>query len=990
MKKYKIKSVPTKQGAYIRRRIAKNRHRAEVVGIIYLFATIILAALACLPMLSADKAPVGIAKLMQVFTPLTLATVTDMIKLINALLYAAMLLGLFINILRSLSNLGNLFKKKVSRIYGLNANIDAMENMGSLFSGSLASILNFHFLIYILAGGAQIEMRYFVTLGFGLAVHFLCGILSTKTCVFEKDAEIGVREHKRMFSRVVPFIRNLVQTVAALAMMYFFLYSMTIYNYIPALMAENGIVSLMENLFNYIPFFLQLLTAIWIMVLIKHATGISEYDFRGPEADGQHNFRIFSFLTVLTAGATLACRFMFGEAFFSFNDQSVSVEVIQAFDMNSAILAGIAFVAFLFDCIVKLKLPYEDDEIDWSAVSEPQRPLAVPAPGQVRCVKSYMDGRQVEQGGVCRPVPPPPPFQRPVPPAIVNVHTPPTTINVQAPEVKPVPPAIVNVQAPEIKPAPPAIVNVQAPPAAPPAIVNVQAPPAAAPVPPAIVNVNTPPTTINMPIPPTTVGTNAKKNAKMVAPIVNVSTIPSSASEQEAVVVEKTPTVVATTGTSAAPQSVVISVQQAEQPVQQAQNNDEEYGVSSYLEMMRMHLFAQQMQTQQMQMGMMQSQQAQLNFIQQSQYLQAIQEQQRAKANAERQAQQDQGDALKQDSQIEALKQDQLAQFKAMKQQQQMQAMASRFEQQAQLTEAKHEQEINALKQEQQAQINAMQQQARAAAARYAQQAQLSEAKQEQQLNALKQEQELNALKQEQGAQLAAMKQEQLARAAAARRAQQAQMDAAKQEQEKRANEEQQAKQLDSIHRVHREQEKQQAQQIEALNLAQQQKDQQHIEQMEAMRQNQQLNAKRQAENFEAMKAEQQAKVDEQAQEMEEMRSKLQQMQDEQEEARKNALLAGAGGAVAGAIVGAELSDTTEEAPVEEPVEETEEEREPQEWQIACPNCQKRIQVSDENEYHRCPGCGKVLQLDIKKVNVQVDDEPKAQAAETEEAASQE
>ena len=42
MKKYKIKSVPTKHGAFIRRRIDKSRFRAEVVGMTYLFTIIVL------------------------------------------------------------------------------------------------------------------------------------------------------------------------------------------------------------------------------------------------------------------------------------------------------------------------------------------------------------------------------------------------------------------------------------------------------------------------------------------------------------------------------------------------------------------------------------------------------------------------------------------------------------------------------------------------------------------------------------------------------------------------------------------------------------------------------------------------------------------------------------------------------------------------------------------------------------------------------------
>ena len=118
----------------------------------------------------------------------------------------------------------------------------------------------------------------------------------------------------------------------------------------------------------------------------------------------------------------------------------------------------------------------------------------------------------------------------------------------------------------------------------------------------------------------------------------------------------------------------------------------------------------------------------------------------------------------------------------------------------------------------------------------------------------------------------------------------------------------------------------------------------------------------------------------------------LQQMQMEQEQARRQAWMAGAGGVVAGAAVGAAMADNDADnddlmmAPIEEPVEE---EREPRDWQIKCPSCQQTLTVSDENDYHRCPSCGKVLQLNIKQVNVEVEDEPEAEA-EGGEAASEE
>lgn len=362
MKKYKYKSAPTKQGAYIRRRVAKNRHRAEFVGVIYLFATIALAALACLPMLDSAYAPVGIQNIMTLFgDKIVLETTMDVVKLVNAALYVLMLLGLFINIIRSLANLSHLFKKKVSRVYGLNANLDAMESMGVLFSGSFASVINFHFLIYIFADKPNLTSNLVIAAVLGLAVHFLCGFWSTKLSVFEKDAQVGIIEHKRAFSRALPIFRNVLQFVAVCAMLYFFLFGSTLGNYVHVLFAADGVNKIAENYMYCLPFVLQLLAAIWLMVLVKHATGVSEYDFRGPEAEGQHNHRIFSFLTALTAGAIFACRYMLGEATFSQVGETIAVTSEQSFDMYSLVIAGVAFVSFLLDCIFKLRFAEEEE-----------------------------------------------------------------------------------------------------------------------------------------------------------------------------------------------------------------------------------------------------------------------------------------------------------------------------------------------------------------------------------------------------------------------------------------------------------------------------------------------------------------------------------------------------------------------------------------------------------------------------------------------------
>ena len=188
MKKYKIKSVPSKHGAFIRGRIDKSRRRAETVGLIYLFALFALVAVSCLGLLTSEYAAVTAKSAFATVKAHDFGTVGAIIKFSTSVLYLLSLLVSGICALNALTHLKNLFKKKVSRIYGLNANIDAMDSIGRLFSAGFACILINHLLIYALCGeAAQLTTFAYVVLGVGFAVHFICGFCGGKVSVFYID-----------------------------------------------------------------------------------------------------------------------------------------------------------------------------------------------------------------------------------------------------------------------------------------------------------------------------------------------------------------------------------------------------------------------------------------------------------------------------------------------------------------------------------------------------------------------------------------------------------------------------------------------------------------------------------------------------------------------------------------------------------------------------------------------------------------------------------
>ena len=152
MKRNRRKNALTQKGAYLKTRIARNRGRAQFVGIVYLLSIIVLAAAACLPLFDLGKqtsAPVGVFAFWKEFMPANLKAIkswSDLLPIVNAGIYALMLLIVVINVFRALGKLGWLFKKKASKTYGFNRNVYAMEDLGDIFSGSFAVILSTYFL----------------------------------------------------------------------------------------------------------------------------------------------------------------------------------------------------------------------------------------------------------------------------------------------------------------------------------------------------------------------------------------------------------------------------------------------------------------------------------------------------------------------------------------------------------------------------------------------------------------------------------------------------------------------------------------------------------------------------------------------------------------------------------------------------------------------------------------------------------------------------
>ncbi len=349
MKKYRKTTALTSRGLYLRKRIARNRGRAKIIGFLYLLATIALAGVVCMPLLTHELAALEIMGFWKVFKPanfkgFSLSNTRFVYQLAVSGLYALMLLGLFINVLRSLGKLGWLFKKSANKTYGFNRNVYAMEDLGKIFSGSYAVMLFTYFLIAIICkdwNGATYEIdkiKMLSVLGGGIFIHLFNGIVGAKTRYYDfKEGEIV--EETRVVGRFAPFFRNFLQIACVFALMYFYLEFTTLNAIVPSLLAKGGVKEYLSDIPRLIDGAAQVGLILCVAVLLKHATATTEYNFDGIHGAGMKNFRVFCFFTFLIAGGAIGYEYLM-----------VKDAVLEK---NLLIMAGIAFAMFVVELIMR-------------------------------------------------------------------------------------------------------------------------------------------------------------------------------------------------------------------------------------------------------------------------------------------------------------------------------------------------------------------------------------------------------------------------------------------------------------------------------------------------------------------------------------------------------------------------------------------------------------------------------------------------------------
>ncbi len=323
MKTKKNRYVLSARGLALRKRIIRTRRRAICVGLLYLLGIIAFTGVvAALPLLNHDLAPLGVMEFWKVFTEIDLKTADGTIKLLNAVLYTVMLIWLVVNVFKAFGKFGWLFKRitnKVSKRYGFNHSVYAMEDMGGIFSVSFSVTLFGYFLIALLCGDVAnkdcVSIVLPILLGVGILIRLGAGVIGAKASYYYYDIRKAcIIEIRRVIGRFAPFFRNLLQLASIMGIMYFLLKSNGEKPLISSMFGEGNLQNFFkQDMWVLIWIFAQWLAIICLTVLVKHATATTEYNINGPYGYGMRYFRWFSFFVFLCAGGAVAVRYFMGD-----------------------------------------------------------------------------------------------------------------------------------------------------------------------------------------------------------------------------------------------------------------------------------------------------------------------------------------------------------------------------------------------------------------------------------------------------------------------------------------------------------------------------------------------------------------------------------------------------------------------------------------------------------------------------------------------------
>ncbi|MBQ8284168.1 MAG: hypothetical protein IJX75_03650 [Clostridia bacterium] len=343
-------------GVTASRRKAKKMHKkAKRVAWIYLLGLLVMAVLSLLPCLQikyekGNGGMFGNLCVINFFRPIFAVFSGKFDGAMVGVIYLVMLIVVWRNLMRSFSYVHKATKKNYRNVSAFNRNVAAMEELGDIFSSSFATMTVCYFLMYLLTpmegafsisrGENAFTLMGYIALAVGLIVHFVAGTYGGTSSLFLVG--VTVEEKKRKDSVWLYFLRNFIQVVVVVAIVYMVAPVFTLYKYIPGFTIPK---LFKEELMVMLGVILQLIATVFIVLLLVRATSSVEFGLTGMEASGMRKYAIFVLIAaVLSVGL------------FIVDKDWLSGKMI--YNYLIAALAGIA--GFVLDLLIRPKDDRED------------------------------------------------------------------------------------------------------------------------------------------------------------------------------------------------------------------------------------------------------------------------------------------------------------------------------------------------------------------------------------------------------------------------------------------------------------------------------------------------------------------------------------------------------------------------------------------------------------------------------------------------------
>ncbi len=332
--------MQTKQVS-LKERIKKTHGKAKFAGFLYSFGSILLLAVLFLPLITVGQPKEAWAlSALTFFNPLThlddLGLNYNTLKNIPIfIVFLAMLLTALINMFKCFGQGKDLHKKNPTKLNGYNRPYFAMVAMGKTYSFTLWTIIVGYLGIY-LTGATLDGMLVAIALGVALLIHFWAALVGANMTMYDVH-EDTITEEKRVGGVGKHFLCNLIQVIAAAAIVYFYGTGTTVKS-LMKLLTEEGGIDLLLQISNLAPLLAQVLLLIFIVYIVKNATGIKEYLHDGIYTPGIRCFATLCWFAAIIAIAWVALDFVVGSG---------------ALNIVALLIAAVSIIAALLDAATK-------------------------------------------------------------------------------------------------------------------------------------------------------------------------------------------------------------------------------------------------------------------------------------------------------------------------------------------------------------------------------------------------------------------------------------------------------------------------------------------------------------------------------------------------------------------------------------------------------------------------------------------------------------